>query len=128
MDVGPSGQRFEQPPFRPGQVLEAVGEDRARTPRIEIAGEALDRPAPKRPAIPRVEPRKPTAICTREGRERLDEVVGLEQGAVELGEGRPAASAKPEKRAPSPWAASASSRSRTVRSASPSSRFPSPSP
>ena len=53
--VRPRRQRLEQAPLRAGEVLEPVREDRAPRPCGEIAGQALDRSASERAAIPRVE-------------------------------------------------------------------------
>src|SRR3954468_19677793 len=40
--VGAAGDRPQEPPFRRGQVLEAVGEDRLPLPGLEVALEPLD--------------------------------------------------------------------------------------
>ena len=51
MHVGARGERLQQPPLGGGQVLEAVREDGARVPGVELAGQPPDRVPAKRSAI-----------------------------------------------------------------------------
>ena len=55
-DLRPRGQRLEQFPLGPGEILEAVGEDRLAAPGAEIGPEALDGVTAKQSAIPPLEP------------------------------------------------------------------------
>ncbi len=84
MHLGSRGQRLEQPPLRSRQVLEAIGEDRARPPCVDIAGQAVDGSPPDHAPVPGVEPVELGAIGPRKGGERVREVVRLEQRAVQL--------------------------------------------
>lgn len=70
----PAGESLEQPPFGAGQVLEAVGEDRAAVPGPELCAEALDRASTQGAAIPQAD------------RIELQPIGGVEPGqvAVEL--------------------------------------------
>ena len=84
VDVGARRERLEEPPLRAREVLEAVREHRAVGPRAEVAGQPLDAPAAKHPPIPRSEPVELVAVGADERRERLVEVVGVEQRTVQL--------------------------------------------
>ena len=84
MDVGARRERLEEAPLGAGEVLEAVREHRAVAPRPEVAGQPLDAPATEHPPIPRIEPVELVAVGADERCERLVEVVGVEERAVEL--------------------------------------------
>ena len=84
MDVGARRERLEEAPLGAGEVLEAVCEHRAVAPRPEVAGQPLDAPATEHPAIPCIEPVELVAVGADERCERLVEVVGVEERAVEL--------------------------------------------
>ena len=86
VNLGARRERLEQPPFRPGQVLEPVGEDRTRVPGGEIARESVDRVPAQRAAIPCVESFELAAKRRRERAQRFLQVTGLEQSAIELAE------------------------------------------
>jgi hypothetical protein len=84
--LGAGGQRLEQRPLGPGEVLEAVGEDRLPVPRGEIRSQTLDGVLAQQAAIP---PREPLELVVVAGIERtelaLDRLRG-EQPLVELAE------------------------------------------
>ena len=84
MDVGARRERLEEAPLGAGEVLEAVREHRAVAPRPEVAGQPLDAPATEHPPIPCIEPVELVAVGADERCERLVEVVGVEERAVEL--------------------------------------------
>ena len=86
MHVGARRERLEEAPLGAGEVLEAVREHRAVPPRPEVAGQPLDAPSTKHPAIPRIEPVELVVVGADERCERLIEVVGVEERAVELRE------------------------------------------
>ncbi len=84
VDLGSTCERLEQPPLRPGQVLEAVGEDRLALPRAEIAREPLDRAAAKQAAVPEPDPVELLPVGGVERRHVAVERLGVEQARVEL--------------------------------------------
>src|SRR5262249_60850348 len=53
--LGPAGKRFEQGPFRSGQILKAVGVDRPAVPGGKLSGEPLRRAAALELALPEPE-------------------------------------------------------------------------
>ena len=55
MHLTPACKRLEQAPLGPGQVLEAVCEDGAAVPGVELGGDPLRRVAPQQVAIPEPE-------------------------------------------------------------------------
>ena len=66
-----AGERLEQRPLGAGQVLEAVGEDRARLPGAEVAGGALGGVAPLELTVPEPEPVELRAVgAVERGRAR----------------------------------------------------------
>ena len=82
-------ERLEQRPFGSGQVLEAVREDRAPVPGVELAGQTLGSTAPLELAVGEAEPFELLSV----GRVQLGELVvtlavelgRLEQRRLELG-------------------------------------------
>ncbi len=78
------GERLEQAPLDAGEVLEAVREDRAVCPGPEIARQPLYGAAAKHATVPSVDALQLRAVRRHERGERLVEVTGLEQRAVEL--------------------------------------------
>ena len=89
MDVAARGERLEEPPLGSRQVLEAVREDGRAAPRVELAGEPLDRATAERAAVPGAQPLQLVAVGAQQALERLRELVGVDERAVEIGD-RPA--------------------------------------
>ena len=87
-DVGASGERLQERPFRSGQVLEAVGEHRLAAPRVELTRHSLRRVAPQQIAVPETEAIELTAVGGIEGGELPVEIVRIEQSRLELRDGR----------------------------------------
>ena len=50
------GERLEQPPLRPGQILEPVREHRPAVPGVQLGAQPLDRAAAEQVAVPEPEP------------------------------------------------------------------------
>ena len=86
--VRPGGQRLQQRPLRPGQILEAVREDGSGAPCVEIAAHALGRVASFELAVPEAESIELLAIGAVELSELAVELTRLEQRGLELGHGR----------------------------------------
>ena len=78
------GERLEQRPLRPGQVLEAVGEDGLVVPRREVRLQPLGRAAAQQVAIPEPEPVELGAVRGVERSELALDLVGVEQARLEL--------------------------------------------
>jgi hypothetical protein len=87
-DVRAAGQRLQQPPLRPRQVLEAVGEDRAPVPGLELGLEPLDRVAAEQVGVPEAERIELGPVGGVQPREVAVQVVGVEQPRLELDERR----------------------------------------
>ena len=79
-------QSLEQAPLRAGEILEAVGEDGAPVPGVELAGDALDRAAPQEAPIPEAERVELLAVGGVQPRHVAVELLRIEQPGVELGE------------------------------------------
>ena len=84
---GTCRERFEKRPFRAGQILEAVREDRLAAPRVEIGAQSLDRVGAKDAAIPAAEPVELRAVRGIDGAELTVNRIRLEQPDLELVEG-----------------------------------------
>ena len=86
LHLGPSGERLEQRPLGPGQVLEAVGEDRFAVPRVEVGLEPLRGAAAQQVAVPETESVELGAIGGVELGQVAGEVVRVEHSLLELAE------------------------------------------
>ena len=75
MDVRPRRERLEETPFGRGQVLEAVRQDGAPVPGVELAGQAPDRIPAESAAIPCAEALELVPVPADETRERFGEIV-----------------------------------------------------
>ena len=86
MDVGSSGERLEQRPFRRGQVLEPVGERRLAVPGREVAAEPLAGASAEQVAIPEAEAVELVPVGGKERAELAVEVGRVEEPSLEVGE------------------------------------------
>ena len=86
VDVAARGERLEEAPLGSRQVLEAVREDGRAAPRVELAGEPLDRATAQRAAVPGAQPLQLVAVGAQQALERLRELVGVDERAVEVGD------------------------------------------
>ena len=84
----PRGESLEQGPLGAGQILEAVGEDRARLPGREVAGRALGGVATLELTVPEAEPVELVAVGLVELGQLAVELRRLEQRGLELGHRR----------------------------------------
>src|SRR5439155_14765970 len=86
-DLRTAGERLEQRPLGPGQVFEAVREDRFAVPGRELARDPLGCIAALELAVPEAEPVELLAIRRVELRQLAVELTRLEQRGLELGDG-----------------------------------------
>ena len=86
--LGAGRKGLEETPFRPGQILESVGEHRAAVPRVELRSKPLDRMAPEQVPIPELEPVELRAIRGVEQAEIPLQLLRVEQAGLELAEHR----------------------------------------
>ena len=86
--LGACGERLEQRPLGPGQILEAVREHGSRLPRRQVAGGALGGVAALELPVPDPEPVELRTVGGVERRQLAVELAGLEQRGLELGHGR----------------------------------------
>ena len=85
-DLRAPGERLEQRPFGAGQVLEAVREDRAALPGLELGGDALGCVAALKVAVPELEAVELRAVGPVQAGEVALQVGRLDQAGLELAE------------------------------------------
>ena len=90
--LGAGGERLEEAPLRPGQVLEAVREDRPAVPGIDVRAQPLDGGAPEQVAVPEAEPVELLAIGRVEESEVTVELRRARAGRIRARRARPGAS------------------------------------
>jgi hypothetical protein len=76
----------EQRPFRTGQVLEPVGEDRRAVPRAEVGRDPLGSMSPEQVAVPEPEAVELVAVGGIEPGHVAVEIRGIEKPRLELGD------------------------------------------
>jgi len=79
-----AGKRLEQLPLGAGQVLEAVREDRAPVPGVELRGDALGGPPTLEVAVPGAEPVELGAVGAVQLPESALDVCRVDEPALEL--------------------------------------------
>ena len=84
--LGPGGERLQQRPLGPGQVLEAVREHRRALPGGEVGLEPLGGAAAQQVAVPVPEPVELVPVGAVERGEIAVELPGVEQPRLELAE------------------------------------------
>ncbi len=87
MDVRATGERLQERPLRPGEILEAVGEDGPAVPRLELPLHPLHRVAALEVAVPQAEPCELVAVAGVEAGEVALDVGGLDEAGLELRDG-----------------------------------------
>ena len=87
VEVGAAGQRREQGPLRPGQILEAVREDGSAVPRVELVLDPGDSVPALEVAIPELEPVELRAVGREQGAEVAGDLTRVDEARLELRDG-----------------------------------------
>src|SRR5204863_4715367 len=85
-DLRAAGERLQERPLRSRQVLEAVREDRAPVPRVELGLEAFGRVAALEVAVPELEPVELGAIGGVEPGQIAVEISRIDEPRLQLAE------------------------------------------
>jgi hypothetical protein len=85
-DLGSACERLQECPFRRGQVLEAIREDRLALPGAQVACKPLGGRRPQEVAVPKSEAVELVAIRRVQTRQRTLQVVRRDQPSLDLGD------------------------------------------